>query len=219
MRLVLGCITALLASGLIHITSLRADEGEIDLKKLPKSVTASVKKMFPKAEWVKATKEEDGDEVTYEITIEVDEKKIDVTVDAEGEIEEFEKEIDIKKLPKEVVAAIKKKFGKASLESAEAVYSVEDDEQELEFYEVQIETADDKELEVKVKANGKIITDNAPQEDKEESEKKEEGKKSKKESKEEGDDDDDKEEKKESKNEKVSKKPKKEKKEEEDDKE
>ncbi|MDB5389468.1 MAG: hypothetical protein JWM11_5114, partial [Planctomycetaceae bacterium] len=112
--------------------------------------------MFPKAELIKATKEEEDKEVNYEVTVKVDGKQIDITVEADGKIEELEKEIDLKDLPKAVTEALEKNHPKAVHKSAEAVYEIEDGKEELEYYEVQLVTSDKKMIEVKIKENGKI---------------------------------------------------------------
>src|SRR5438128_1117976 len=130
MRTLLGCLAFVVISGMASIGILRAEEekGEaVPLEKLPKAVTDAVKKMFPKAELISAIKEEEveekeekgkdkkeakekeeDDEVEYEVTIKENGKKIDVTVHADGKIEAFEKEIDLKDLPRAVTAALEK---------------------------------------------------------------------------------------------------------------
>ncbi len=139
------------------VGAARAEETDVPLDKLPKVVIDAVKKMFPKAELVKATKEVEDGETMYEVTIKENGKKIDVTVEEDGEIEGLEREVDLKDLPKAVTEAIEKKYPKAAHQSAEAVYEIEDGKEELEYYEVLIKTADNKELEVKIKADGTMI--------------------------------------------------------------
>ena len=149
---------AIAVSGIAFASDAIAEEKAVSLDKLPKAVTEAVKKMFPKAELIKATQEEEEGEVEYEVTVKENGKKIDITVEADGDIEGLEKEIDLKDLPKAVTQALEKKYPKAVQTSAEAVFEIEDGKEELEYYEVQIKTADNQELEVKIKADGKIIT-------------------------------------------------------------
>ena len=153
-------------------------EESIPLDKLPKAVVESIKKMFPDAEMKSATKEvvkdeddddddaktetddkdtddkdekdEDDSEVIYEVTLSEKGKTIDVTVDEEGDIEEVERSIELKELPRLVADALAKKFPKSTLKSVEAIYEVEDGEMEFEGYEVILETADKKEIEADV---------------------------------------------------------------------
>ena len=114
-----------------------AEEKSVPLEKLPAKVTEAIKKMFPKAELVKATRDEEDDEVEYEVTVKDGGKRIEISIDADGDIEELEKEVDIKDLPKAVTTALETKYPKAMHKSVEAVYEVEDGKEELEYYEVQ----------------------------------------------------------------------------------
>ena len=160
------------------------DEEKVAIDKLPKAVVDAVKKMFPKAEMTGATKEEEeedgneegedkedekddakGDEsedddlkpeILYEVTLKDNGQEIDVTVDESGEIEEVERTIDLKDLPKLVTDALAKKFPKSTLKSAEAVYEVDDGKEQLDCYEVKLETADKKEIEAAVEVEVEI---------------------------------------------------------------
>ena len=102
--------------------------------------------------------------MVYEVTVTVGGKKIDVILDEEGEIALLEKEIDPKELPKAVTESLAKLYPEAKMKSAEAVYELEDGEQELEFYEIQLKAADGKDVEAKIKANGKIANDDGDDE-------------------------------------------------------
>ena len=102
--------------------------------------------------------EEEDWEVEYELTVKENGKKIDITVESDGDIEGLEMEIDLKDLPKAVTQALEKKHPKAVHKSAEAVFEIEHGKEELEYYEVQIKTADNQVLEVQIKADGKIVT-------------------------------------------------------------
>lgn len=159
MRTILGCLTVAAISAMAVVSQARAEETAVPLDKLPKAVTEAVKKMFPKAELIKATQEKEDGEIEYEVTVKENGKKIDITVEADGDIEGLEKEIDLKALPKAVTDALKTKYPKAVHQSAEAVYEIEDGKEELEFYEVQLKTTDNQGIEVKIKADGKIVED------------------------------------------------------------
>ena len=155
MRHVLFCAAALFSMSLLAGTrDLRAEEEKVPLDKLPKVVVEAVKKKFPGAELISATSEKEDKELHYEVTIKVKGKKIDVTVEEDGDIEGFEREIDLKDLPKAVLKALEEKYPKMKLKSAEAVYEIEDSKEELEYYEVLLITADKKEIEVKIEADG-----------------------------------------------------------------
>jgi uncharacterized membrane protein YkoI len=157
MRSLLWCAVAV--SGIVFVSDIIAEEKAVPLEKLPKAVSEAVKKMFPKAKMIEASEEEEEGKIKYEVTIKENNKKIDVSVTADGNIKELEKEIDLKDLPKAVTRALEKNYPKSTHQSAEAVFEIDDGKEELEYYEVQIKTADNKEIEVKMKANGTIVTD------------------------------------------------------------
>jgi hypothetical protein len=136
-----------------------AEESAVSLDKLPKAVVESIRKKFPTAELVEATQEKDDGDVEYEVTVKVAGKTIDVSLEADGKIEGYEKEIDITELPAAVIATLDKTYPKAIKKSAEVVFEIEGGKDELEFYEVQLETAGKKTIEAKIKADGTLITD------------------------------------------------------------
>ncbi len=155
MQAILRCMAIAAVAGIL--SQVHAAETTVALEKLPKEVKQAVQKMFPKAELLKATQEEDDGKMKYEVTVKENGKKIDIAVEADGEIEGMEKEIDVKDLPRKVTEALEKKYAKAVYQSAEAVYEIEDGKEELEYYEVQLKTAENEEIEVKIKADGTII--------------------------------------------------------------
>jgi hypothetical protein len=83
-------------------------------------------------------------------------KTIDVTLTPEGVITTIEQQIDAKDLPKAVAEALDKKYPKATYKIVEAVYAVKDNKENLDFYEVLLVTAEKKEFEVKIAADGAV---------------------------------------------------------------
>lgn len=153
----MALLTLLAVSGMVFSANAKEKEEEIALDKLPAKVLETVKKKYPKGTLIKAVKEEEDNEVEYEVTLKDDGAKIEISIDEKGEIESIEKEIDAKTLPKEVTEAVEKKYPKATYKLVEAVYEIEDDKEELEYYEIELTAADKKEVEIKIKANGKIV--------------------------------------------------------------
>ncbi len=156
-KVFLGCGACLAMTAAAGFGLAYADEAEVPLDKLPKVVVDAVKQKYPKAELVKATQDEEDDEIEFEVTVKENGKLIDITLDSDGDIEGLEKELDLKDLPKAVVDALGKRYPKANIESMEAVYEVEDGTEELEFYEVQLKISSGDEIEVQVKSNGTIV--------------------------------------------------------------
>ena len=145
---------------LFFVCSLvQADDKEekIAIEKLPKAVTETVKKRFPEAKLLSAEKETDKGAELYEVELEQQDEGIDVKLTADGALLEIEHEIAAKDLPKAVQEALSAKYPKSEFEKVEKVTKFKDGKEQPELYEVEVETADDKDLEVTVDANGKIL--------------------------------------------------------------
>jgi hypothetical protein len=133
-----------------------AGEEKVPLDKLPEAVTKAVKKRFPKAELIEASKETEGTKVEYEVTIKDNGVKMDVTFDPDGTLTLIEKTIAQKDLPKAVTDALEAKYPKATYSICEEVIKVTAGKEKLDFYEVVLTTAEKKSWEVKVSPEGKI---------------------------------------------------------------
>jgi len=143
-----------------------ADEVAVPLDKVPKAILDAVKKRFPKAELVEAAKETEGDKIEFEMSIKDGGTKIDVMLNSEGKITLIEKMINVKSLPKTVLATIEEKFAKAVIKTAEEVIKVTDGKEALDFYEVLLTTSEKKILELKITAAGKITETEEKKEEK-----------------------------------------------------
>ena len=140
---------------LLGVSATWADEEKIALDKLPKAVSESVKKRFPKGELASAVKEVADKKTTYEVTLKDGGVTVDVNVNEDGTITGFEKEAAIKDLPKVVVETVAAKYPKNKMKKGEIVYSVKDGKETLEYYEVFVEI-DGKDVEVEVLPDGKL---------------------------------------------------------------
>ena len=149
-------VVAAAVAAMAMTTGARADEEAIALDKLPKAVLEAVKKRFPKGELTEAAKETEGDKVSYEVTVKDGETKMDLTFSPDGKLLMIETIIAAKDLPKAVAAAIDEKYPKAVFKTVESVVKVTDGKEELDYYEVLLTTADKKDMEVQVFADGKI---------------------------------------------------------------
>jgi hypothetical protein len=147
-----------------------ADEESIAIDKLPKAVVDAIKKQFPKAEIVEAFEEEteDDDDAEYEVALKENGKALDVLLEADGTIKSFEKELTATDLPKAVVETLEKHYPKSIHHKIEAFYEMEDEEADLEFYEIQLVTADGKTEEVKIEEDGTIVSDEGEGDEEEE---------------------------------------------------
>lgn len=165
-RLTLAAFAILLAA-----SASLADEEKVPLDKLPKAVSAAVKKRFPKAEFVEAAKETEKDKTEYEVTLKEGGKKIDVMLTPDGTITVIEKEIAATDLPKAVAEALEMKYPKATYKIVEEVIKVKDGKETLAYYEALLVAADKKTYEVEVEADGKIKAAGEKKEEKNEEKK------------------------------------------------
>ena len=133
---------------------------DVAVDKLPKAITATLKKRFPKGEIVSASKSGDQGKETYEVSVKEGSLKADVNLSAVGSITGMEKQISEKDLPNEVSAAVKAKYPKGTIKLCEEVISVKDGKETLDYFEVTVEIGDKKSVELEIETNGKIKKEN-----------------------------------------------------------
>jgi uncharacterized membrane protein YkoI len=155
---------------LVAAADVRGGEEDIPLNKVPKAVMDSVKAKFPGAEMKGAAKEEEEGKTSYEVSITYGGKKIDVVAKPDGTILAVETVIKAADLPAAVKKTLEAKYPKAEYKTIESI-----EEGDKLSYEVLLETADDKDLEITLDRNGKILET----EEKKESEKDEKDEKKK----------------------------------------
>jgi uncharacterized membrane protein YkoI len=140
----------------VFVACARADDEEkVPLDKVPKAVMDAAKKKFPKAEVVSASKDKENGKTVYELELKAGGKKIEATFTADGAVTSIEQQIDAKDLPKAVSDTLGKKYPKAQYKTVEDVTRVKDGK-EVKYYEVVLVTADKKEMEIEIFADGKI---------------------------------------------------------------
>lgn len=135
----------------------RADEEKVPLDRLPKAVVDAVLKRFPKADLVSAEKDVEDGKTLYEVAITAGKTKVEVTATAAGEVVEVEKAIAATALPKPVTAALAARYPKATYRIVEEIFKVKEGKDQPVYYEVLVETADKKLVEVQLAADGKVI--------------------------------------------------------------
>jgi hypothetical protein len=135
------------------------NKDKLGLEKIPKKVMDALKVKFPKAQIHKWTKEKEGDAVVYDIEFKQEGRKFEADIKEDGAIHNWEQEIAAKQLPKAVKKAVETKYPKSTLKEIMAVTAVKDGKDAPEGYEVVLETADKKAVEVTVAPDGKILED------------------------------------------------------------
>jgi uncharacterized membrane protein YkoI len=130
---------------------------KLDLDKIPRKVMDTLKAKFPKAEIHKWTMEKEGDKVVYDIEFKQGTQKFEADIFEDGTIHNWEKEIPAKDLPAAVRATVDKKYPKATIKEVMEITEVKGGKDVLEGYEVVLEIADKKEVELTIAPDGKIL--------------------------------------------------------------
>ena len=155
-----GLFAAVLAGFLLAMPVTQAqDQKKLDLDKIPKKVMDALKAKFPKAEIHKWTKEKEGNIVIYDIEFKQVDRKFEADIKEDGTIHNWEREVAAKDLPEAVKKAVEERYPKSALKEILAITEVKDGKDALEGYEIVLETADKKEVEVTVAPNGRILED------------------------------------------------------------
>jgi Putative beta-lactamase-inhibitor-like, PepSY-like len=147
--------------------SARADDEKIALDKLPGAVLKSIQAKFPGAKLEEAAKEVEDGKTTYEVEFTFKEGEYTVSVKPDGTIEEIEREVAIKDLPAAVLAALKAKYPKATLDEAEEVTAGT-----KVTYEVLVKRKGKKDRQVTLNPKGSILEDEEVDDDDDDKEKK-----------------------------------------------
>ena len=155
-----GLFTVVLAGLFLAMPPASAqDKGKPDVDKIPKKVMDALKAKFPNPEIQKWTKEKEGDIVLYDIEFKQGGRKFEADIKEDGTIHNWEKEIPVKDLPAAVRKAVDTRYRNAVLKEVMAITAVKDGKDALEGYEIVLETADKKGVEVTVAPNGRVLED------------------------------------------------------------
>ncbi|OGF63649.1 MAG: hypothetical protein A2Y62_02035 [Candidatus Fischerbacteria bacterium RBG_13_37_8] len=125
--------------------------------KIPTIVINSLKAKFPKAEIHKWTKEKEDNIVIYDIEFMQEAKNYAADIKENGTIYNWEKEIAENDLPATVRQAVDTKYPKCTLKEIMQVTAVKDGKDELEGYEIIIETEDNNETEITLSPDGTLM--------------------------------------------------------------
>jgi len=130
---------------------------KIEADKLPQKVKDAVKARFPGHAITQATKELENGEVIFDIEMTVGGKKHEMDCKEDGTIVDIQNEIDAKDLPPAALNAIKAKYPGSTIKEVGEILVVKDKKETRDHFEVIIETADKKEMELTVSLDGSKI--------------------------------------------------------------
>lgn len=139
-------------------------QDQLELDKIPKVVMDALKAKFPDAEIHQWTKETEGDIVVYDIEFKQQDRKFEADIKEDGTIHNWEKEIAAKDLPQAVKKVVEEKYPESTHIEIMEIRAVKEGEDVLEGYEIVLETADKKEVEVTVSPDGEVLEESAEKE-------------------------------------------------------
>jgi hypothetical protein len=156
MRGILGIGMSAVLGVILTATGAPAQE-KVDLDKVPKKVMDALKAKFPKAAIDQVTKEKEGDKFVYDFEFKQEKQKFEADIFEDGTIHNWEKEIQAKDLPAAVKKTLDDKYAKGKIKEVMQVTAVKNGKDELEGYEIVLQTADKKDGEVMIAPDGKIL--------------------------------------------------------------
>ena len=157
MRRIIGCVGMSAVAGLVMLAATALAGEKVPLDKVPKAVQDAVKARFPKAEITSIEKETNEGKVVYDIELKSEGRKYEMDIQEDGTVLEIEKEVAAKDVPEAVSKAIEAKYPKSKVKEVMEVNKVKGKEEKPDHYEVTLETADGKKLEVIVSLDGKSV--------------------------------------------------------------
>jgi hypothetical protein len=139
-------------------------EADLELDKIPEVVMGALKARFPDAEIQKWTREKEGDIFVYDIEFRQQDRKFEADIKEDGTIHNWEKEIEAEDLPEATLKAVETKYPESTIQEIMEITAVTQGKEALEAYEVVLQTADKKEVEVAVAPDGEILEDSGEEE-------------------------------------------------------
>jgi len=158
---VAGVLFMMVIAGLLlEVSPARAqDKNKPVTGKIPNKVMDALKAKFPNSRIDKWSKEKGANIVVYDIEFKQEGRKFEADIKEDGNIHNWEKAVEFKDLPPAVLKAVDTKYPKDSVKEIMEVTAVKNGKDELEGYEMVLECADKKEVEVTVAPDGKILED------------------------------------------------------------
>jgi len=141
----------------VLLAALTLAQEKVDASKLPPKVAEALKARFPGATITQVTKETENGEVIYDIEMTKDGKKHEMDCKEDGTLVDIQNEIAVQDLPAAAVNAIKAKYPNSTIKEVGEILVVKDKKETRDHFEVIIETADKKEVELTVSLDGTKI--------------------------------------------------------------
>jgi hypothetical protein len=147
---------SLIASLALGWTFVLAQGEKIDPSKLPPKVAEAVKVRFPGATITQVTKELENGVVVYDIEMTRAGKKHEMDCKEDGTLIDLQNEVPPSELPPGAADAIKKKHPGSTIKEVGEILVAKDGQETKDHFEVIIQTAEKKEVELTIKLDGTI---------------------------------------------------------------
>jgi hypothetical protein len=135
----------------------QSETAALEQDTIPTVVMDALSARFPGAEIREWTKEQEDEVLLYDIEFLQEGRKCEADISESGVYINFEQEVAQADLPEAVKQAVEQVYPEASLREIMEITEVRGQEEVLEGYEVVLETADNREVEVTVAPDGRIL--------------------------------------------------------------
>ncbi len=132
-------------------------QGQAPAAQIPRAVMETVKARFPRAVIETWTREQERGVVIYDIEFRQDGRKLEADIRQDGSLVNWEEAVAASELPAEVTKAVETKYPRSTIKEAMRITAVTNGKETVEGYEVVVETAEKKTVEVTVAPDGRIL--------------------------------------------------------------
>jgi hypothetical protein len=145
----------------VAMSASAQDKRKADQDKIPGKVMEALKARFPSPEIHQWTSEKEKNIVLYDIEFKQRGRKFEADISEDGTIQNWEKEIAVRDLPAVVRKAVDATYRKATIKEVMALTDVKDGKDVPAGYEIVLETAGRKEVEITVAPDGRVLENSA----------------------------------------------------------
>ena len=141
----------------LAVVGARANAVGMSPPELPPNVLSALTAKFPQAKIEKWTREKEEGKAVYDIEFTQAGKKFEADIFADGTIHNWEQQIAAGDLPPAVVQTVARQFPNAAMKEIMAVTAVTNGNERLEGYEIVVQRAHRRDVEMTVAPDGKVL--------------------------------------------------------------
>lgn len=152
-----GRRAVLALAGLLLVVAGAAAQEQEAPEEIPQVVMEALEARFPGAEIRQWTLETEDDVVLYDIEFTQDGRKCEADIKEDGRYYNYEVEVAAADLPDPVRQTYETRYPDAAVQEVMKIIRIDGETEDLEGYEVVLETADGKQAEITVAPDGEIL--------------------------------------------------------------